>query len=40
VLTEKAVLWARVDLFPEEPAAELESDESSPSLGGGVEVEE
>jgi hypothetical protein len=46
VITEKVVLWARVDLFPEEPEAEnepsleSESEETSPLLDDGVEKEE
>ncbi len=44
VITEKVVLWARVDLFPEEPAGveeqELDIEESSPSSDEGVDVEE
>ncbi len=46
LITEKVVLWARVDLFPEEPVAaeeqesELNVEESSPSSDEGVEIEE
>ena len=43
-ITEKVVLWARVDLFPEEPEAidesvldDRKSEKSSPSLDEGVE---
>jgi hypothetical protein len=42
--TEKVVLWARIDLFPEEPEAATESgldaEETSPLLDEGVEIEE
>jgi hypothetical protein len=46
LIMEKVVIWARVDLFPEEPAAseepatESDVEESSPLLGEGVEIEE
>jgi hypothetical protein len=46
LITENVVLWARVDLFPEDPegsdASEtnLESEESSPLSDEGVEIEE
>ena len=46
LLTEKVVLWARVDLFPEEPeaveepASEEDIEDPSPLLDKGVEVEE
>ena len=43
---EKVVLWARIDLFPEEPestedsGSESETEEASPFLNEGVETEE
>lgn len=42
LITEKVVIWARVDLFPEEPAAveDTNLDETSPLLDDGVDVEE
>jgi len=46
LITEKVVLWARVDLFPEEPetieqpAPESETNESSPLVDEGVEEED
>ncbi|MFC1995986.1 hypothetical protein ACFLXI_00075 [Chloroflexota bacterium] len=42
LLTEKVVLWAQVDLFPEEPepAPEVEEEGSSPLLDEGVEIKE
>ena len=46
LLVESVVLWGRVDLFPEEPEAvgepesNLDTEESSPSFGEGVELEE
>jgi hypothetical protein len=42
-ITEKVVLWARVDLFPEElevvdePLLDTETEESSPPVDEGVE---
>lgn len=46
LLTEKVVLWARVDLFPEEPeaveepASEADMEDPSPLLDEGVEIKE
>ncbi len=42
LITEKLVLWARLDLFPEDPASpeNTDIDETSPLLLEGVEVEE
>ena len=42
LITEKVVLWARVDLFPEEPVQAEDADETdtSPLSDDGVETEE
>lgn len=42
LITEEVVLWARVDLFPEEPEIQEETspDEASPLSGDGVEENE